>query len=161
MPNTVVRAAAEGVPNLTRRLFLGRAAAAGATVAVIAPALAETATLMTARERLHYHLEEFKKAAMEVNPRVRFTRLSDHLGDESQSLGLFVMAQWATGQYEGDGLYRGGSEYNCHSTYKVKQMNRPDAPERMFSIKRVGAYPSKRETLTESELDTFIGRRVA
>lgn len=67
MPNMLVQAAAEGLPKLTRRLFLrNTAAVAGvATIATVAVADEGPLPTRTAKEEAIWHLRELKRLMKE------------------------------------------------------------------------------------------------
>lgn len=68
MPNTPVQAAAEGLPKITRRLFLrnGAAVAGAATVASVAQAEAQQmAPTRTAVEEVVWHMRELERLMKE------------------------------------------------------------------------------------------------
>lgn len=88
MTNDATRATGEAMPAITRRLFLRRAAAAGAVAATVtAPAAVEAASQMSAVERRDYHLAEFQKAMKELDPRiVRWHALWNEDGNTSRNV---------------------------------------------------------------------------
>lgn len=67
--NDATRATAEGLPTLTRRLFLRNTAVAGAIAATAVPAVAEP-SILTPRERLDAAIEELKAASEAIWPDV-------------------------------------------------------------------------------------------
>jgi hypothetical protein len=139
-----------------RRLLLGT----GATAAALAAAsmIAETAAPMTARERFDFHLAEMKKAATEVQPLVRFN-IIERLGQPDWPIALSILGQWATGRYEGDGLYEGGS---ARHRYNVKLLDTKFDGEREFSVINIGEKDRRQwMTLTEPSFDSFIGPKVS
>jgi hypothetical protein len=69
MPNTPVPAAAEGLPKVTRRMFLRQGAVAGVAAVAVAPlATAESAPRLTPDERIATALAEIKAAYHEKFP---------------------------------------------------------------------------------------------
>lgn len=72
MPNKPVQAAAEGLPKITRRLFLGRSAIAGmvGATAMVPVAMAEVAPALTPDERIAAALGDLKTAYREKFPEV-------------------------------------------------------------------------------------------
>ncbi|MFK0688007.1 hypothetical protein ACFX5Q_07350 [Mesorhizobium sp. IMUNJ 23033] len=160
MPNTTVRAAGEAMPaaNLNRRLALLGGLSAATALAAIPRAHAAP---MTARERFDFHLAEMQKAATEIDPLVRF-EIKEHLEQPDWPLALMIIGQWATGRYEGDGVYAGGGK--CFSThrYNVKLLDTKVGVERGFSVIKVGEKDRRRwMTLSESSFEAFIGARVS
>lgn len=147
----------------TRRTFLGGAAVASLPIAAAASA-AVTAPEETARQRLERLVAELKATTMEINPNVRFSEdnVCLNLDDESWPLPLMIMARWATGRYEGDGTYRGGTKYDSRSRYKVKKLDHEIDGHRAFSVIAIGERDrSKWMTLSAPSLESFIGRKSA
>lgn len=160
MPNTHVQAAAEGLPQINRRNFLLHTAAAGAVATTVAPVIAE-AKSTSPRERYDHHLAELKKAALELDPRIRFSQCSDNLGDSDANMGVVIMGQWATGFYDGDGIYAGGSKWSRAGRFHVKMLKRAVDGERGFSLIQVGEKDRRKwMEISESSLEAFIGKRV-
>lgn len=144
---------------LNRRSFLRAAPAAGVALTVPAVALAETKPAMTPDERLAYHLAQFKKAAAEIDPRVRF---SVQMIDFNSPHGpVVIMGQWANGFYNGDGVYKQNSKRCQNERYTVKLLDHPVQGERGFSvIPHHQPDRSKWMTLSETRLEAFIGEKV-
>lgn len=144
---------------ITRRLFIGTAAVAGATGAAIAiPAVAEAKAEMSAKERFDFHLAELKKAAVELDPRIgSWSALRAE--DDELNCALVITAFRVTGRYEGDGAYEAGSaNWNGSRTkYQVRLLDHRTDGHRMFEVKT----SMSRMVLAEPRLNTFIGRRVA
>ncbi len=145
----------------TRRTFLGGAAVASLPIAAAASVAVATPE-ETPQQRLDRLVSEFKATVTEINPNVRFSEDSVHLNldDESASLPLMIVAQWATGRYEGDGTYR-GSKYDRYSRYKVVKLDHHIEGQRAFSVIAVGERDRKKwMTLSEPRLESFIGERL-
>ncbi|ESZ05436.1 hypothetical protein X735_32375 [Mesorhizobium sp. L2C085B000] len=143
-----------------RRLLLGTGATAAA-LAAAASTIAKTAPPMSARERFDFHLAEMKKAATEVQPLVRF-HIKERLGQPDWPVALMILGQWATGQYEGDGLYAGGNSCDKSERYKVKLLDTKVDGEREFSVINIGEKDRRRwMTLSEPAFESFIGAKVA
>ena len=64
MPNTSVRAAAEGM-SITRRLFLRNTASASAAIAAVAIPTVAAEPQMSARDRAIWHMRELERLAIE------------------------------------------------------------------------------------------------
>jgi hypothetical protein len=67
MPNTLVQAAAEGLPKITRRLFLRNTAAVAGVATIATVAVADEAPLptRTAKEEAIWHLRELERLLKE------------------------------------------------------------------------------------------------
>lgn len=148
-------------PASRRGVLKGILAGAVAVAPAVAEAKAATDEGMSARERVDWLLAELKVALREANPRARVSDIYNGLDDENSPLPLMVMVQWATGKYEGDGIYCGGSEHGRKRRYEVVALNQPVKGERGFSVIEVGE--KKRQMwmeLSESALEAFIGVRI-
>lgn len=146
----------------SRRTFLGGVAVASLPVAATASVAVATPE-ETPQQRLDRLVSEIKATVMEINPNVRFSEDSVRLNldDESSSLPLMIVAQWAKGRYEGDGTYRGGSRYDRHSRYKVLKLDRHIGGQRAFSVIPVGEPDRKKwMTLSEPRFESFIGEKL-
>lgn len=141
---------------ITRRLFLRNTASAGAVAATIAaPAIADAAVEMPAKERFDHHLAELKKAAEDLDPRIGSWLVKHSPGDDL-GCGLLISAFRVTGRYEGDGQYD-ASTSGRHIIYTVELLPDRVDGERMFSVRT----PMERMTMPEPRFRTFIGRRVS
>ncbi|GAB5429705.1 MAG: hypothetical protein Devi2KO_31640 [Devosia indica] len=129
---------------------------------VIPPALAGTLPQampqapMTAKERQAFHLAEYKRACEELDPMIGHWQDLD----VTDSCGGGAMAYRVSGRYEGDGLYETGqaNALGLRSRYQV--ILRPGDlidGERAFSV----TCPGDRMIMTETRLETFIGRRLS
>ncbi|RWE30752.1 hypothetical protein [Mesorhizobium sp.] len=117
---------------------------------------------MTARERYNFHLEEMKKAALEIDPAVRFTHSEEYLGRPENPLAVMIMGRWAKGRYEGDGVYAGGSEWCKQTRYNVEMLDTTVGGEREFSVIEIGETDrTKWMTLAEPNFEAFIGEKVS
>lgn len=144
----------------SRRTFLGGAAVASLPIAAAASVAVSTPE-ETPQQRLDRLISEFKATVMEINPNVRFAEDSFQVElDESRPLPLLIVAQWATGRYEGDGTYR-GSKHDRYSRYKVVKLDHHIDGERAFSVIAVGERDRKKwMTLSEPRFECFIGEKL-
>lgn len=144
---------------LNRRSFLRSAPAAGVALTVPAVAIAG-AKYMTPNERLAHHWSEFKKAASDIDPRIRFSMES--IDFQSPHAPIYFVGMWATGFYDGDGDYLGGGKYHQNDRYAVTLLADPMKGERGFSV-IPHHEPDRRKwmKLTETELEAFIGVKAA
>jgi len=149
------------MPSINRRLFLRHSAFVGAAgVAIVAPAIVEASVREeTARERFDFHLAELKKAAMEVDPELRFNEVLVEFDDPRLVMPIMICAMRACGRYEGDGLYAGGW-YFREDSYKVEQIGSQIDGERIFLLTPVKAHGDKPFTLSETKLEAFIGQKL-
>lgn len=141
---------------LTRRLFLKAVPAAGVAVALpMSAAMAKT----SAEERLAHHFSEFKKAAIEIDPRVRFSK--ETINFNSPHAPIIIIAQWSTGFYDGDGVYAGSGDFGQDRQYTVALLDYPINGERGFSvIPHREADRSKWMRLSETQFEAFIGMKI-
>ena len=144
---------------LSRRELL-KSAATSAAISPVAAVASEPE--VPARERIDNLVAELKAAVMEVNPAVRFTDVSVSLDEPRRRLPVLIMAQWASGNYEGDGIYEGKPEPWGTEHYEVKMLDQLINGERGFSVVRVGEKDrNKWMRLSESNFEAFIGQKVA
>ena len=144
---------------LTRRLFLGKSAAAGVVgAAIVVPAVAEAKAEMTAKERFDYHLAEFKKAAEELDPSIGKWNLRQ-TADPELGCCVLISAHRITGRYEGDGTYQSGTPnvFGNYGKWRVQLRDEKIDGFRTFSV----CNDMDRMVLTEPALNTTIGRRLA
>ncbi|PRD41360.1 hypothetical protein C5748_21980 [Phyllobacterium phragmitis] len=137
MPNATVRGAAEGLPTLTRRLFLRNSAAAGAALAVVsAPVIAdaiqqENPDLLRIGDQLAGAVEEFRTADQKLEEaRAHFDAIAPvlpaeliHEGDAGSGL-----ARYET-DCEGKEVCRGSSKYVPRRTYSAALIEKFHGPE--------------------------------
>ncbi|EJK83562.1 hypothetical protein [Rhizobium sp. AP16] len=146
--------------NLSRRQSLGLLAGAviPPTVVVGAAPLVAVATKMTPQERYDFHLAELKKAAEEIEPMIGRWHVSGLAEGETGGCALIITAFRVTGRYQGDGLYeRGKPNWNgVFTRYNVRLLDHRIDDERLFEVRG----PGERMQLIESNLNTFIGRKV-
>ncbi|WP_127143174.1 hypothetical protein [Pelagibacterium montanilacus] len=122
-------------------------------VALSAPAAADE--VMTAYERLKYHLAEFKRAAEELDPMLVRWRLNlpERPGDP-----MLLVGNRVTGRYEGDGIYESGHEtaLGARIHYRVELTNEVIDGYRTFIV----SCPGERSRRLEHVLETTIGKRI-
>jgi len=148
--------------DITRRLFLRSVppslVLAGSSIA--APIAADAAEPMTAEERYRYHLDEFKRAAEELDPRIGSWNAAK-AADDDLNCAIAITAFRVTGRYAGDGLYEGGSQ-NWNGTrtkYSVRLLDYRTNGKRMFEVCTLSQ--SDRMVLAEPRLNTFIGKKMS
>ncbi|TGQ32785.1 hypothetical protein [Mesorhizobium sp. M00.F.Ca.ET.216.01.1.1] len=126
----------------------------------MAPPAAKASQEMTARERFDFHLAEMKKAAIEINPLVRFAQDIECLDKPERPLALGVLGQWATGRYEGDGVYAGGDQYSRRPLQREAARHEGLRRTR-FSVIQVHENDRRKwMRLSESSFEAFIGKKV-
>jgi hypothetical protein len=77
-------------------------------------------------------------------------------------LGLMIIGAWATGRYDGDGLYAAGGRHRKSDRYKVKLLDTKVDGERGFSVINVGEKDRRKwMTPSETRLESFIGEKVS
>ncbi len=138
---------------MDRRTFLAGAAVAAAPVL---PAAAEPAT---PRQRLNAAIAELKAAAQEMDPSIERWDIG-WAQDDGMTLGFSAMAFRRTGQYEGDGIYEGGSkaQHGKRPRWRVKLRPHPVDGHRVFDV----CTDMDQMVLTEPKFNTFIvGGKVA
>ncbi|MEI5680526.1 MULTISPECIES: hypothetical protein [unclassified Mesorhizobium] len=86
MPNITVRAAAEGLPSINRRIFLRGTAALGAMSATVAAPAFAAEPETTIHERAIWHMRELERLAVE---------------DGAGSAMVMVVGRPCHGQYKG------------------------------------------------------------
>lgn len=148
------------LPALSRRRFLGGVAITAIPSAAIAVEVGKPCDVhMTAQERFDFHLAEFKRAAEELDPMIGDWLRKGQPGDEGGCV-IFLSAFRRTGQYDGDGLYERGNPC-LPSPYQVRLIDGRIDGERMFEVTRLDEMTrqTERMQMTESRLNTFIGRR--
>lgn len=146
--------------NSTRRVLLKFLPGAAAAVSIpVADVFA--APKMSARERVDFLFAELKIAIEEANPNVRVCDILNYLDDPDSPLPLMFIVQWATGKYEGDGIYCHGNGLDRTSRYQVTMLDHPIKGERGFLVIPVGKQDSMEMRLTESRLESFIGQKIS
>ena len=148
--------------NVSRRGFLGGVAITAIPSAAVAIEAAKPHhEPMTAQQRFDFHLAEFKRAAEELDPMIGDWLQKGQPGDEGGCV-ILLSAFRRTGQYDGDGLYERGNPC-LPSPYQVRLIDGRIDDERMFEVTRLDEMTrqTERMQLTESRLNTFIGRRLS
>lgn len=136
---------------ITRRSML--AAVPAISMVPIVSATAEPAPVLTPRRRLDAALAELKAAAQEIDPNIERWDIGWAV-DDSLTIGFSAMAFRRTGQYEGDGIYEGGSPawHGSRVKYRVTLRSHPIDGHRAFDV----CTDMDRMVLTEPRFNTFI-----
>jgi len=148
-----------------RKMLIGLAATstAAGTVAIVSEAM-PAEPQQTPRQRFHFHLAEMQRAAMEINPELRFNRVLMEFDDPRFDMPIMICAMKATGWYQGDGVYVGGSHMNDRR-YRVELLDERIDGERGFLLTPVGRRDINMNkapfTLSETKLEAFIGERLS
>jgi hypothetical protein len=149
---------------MERRAFLKMAPAAAAAISMPAAAIAlpcpPQQAEMTAAERMAHHLEEYKKAAQEVDPRIYGWNVYEHMDPSSTMACAAVIAafRWL-GDFDGDGWYliRFGDQSEAEPHHVARSPAHDQKAERWFRLDPANGKPFYTE---EKTLKTWLAAKL-